>query len=291
MTLSILIPTYNYNARALVEALYQLMQREHIDGEIIVGDDASTCETGWFAEVERIHGVHVIHAPQNMGRAYMCNLLASEAQGKWLLIVDADAAVPDEFSLRRYLDAGSEAAVVCGGLYHPHINPHPEATLRYQYERAADKRRHAAVRRQHPHRQLSTFNLLVRRDVFMDIRFDERCTEYGYEDALFGIQLGNHDIPIQHIDNPLIHTGLDSNAEFLKKTETALHTLRRIAHIMPHDFGLLAAVHKLQRWHLTWAMRFIYKLFRKPVRTNLLSRHPLLPLFQFYKLGYYLCLK
>lgn len=291
MTLSILIPTYNYNARALVEALYQRMQRENIDGEIIVGDDASTCETEWYAEVESLPCVHLIHAQQNMGRAYMCNLLASNAQGTWLLIVDADAAVPEEFSLSRYLDVSDVEAVVCGGLYHPSINPHPEATLRYKYERAADKKRSARERMRHPHRQLSTFNLLVRRDVFMEIRFDERCTEYGYEDALFGIQLGNHGIPILHIDNPLVHTGLDSNAEFLKKTETALHTLQRIAHIMPRDFGLLAAVHQLQRWHLTWVIRFFYRLFRKPIRANLLSQHPLLPLFQLYKLGYYVCIQ
>lgn len=290
MTLSILIPTYNYNARALVEALHQRMQREDIDGEILVGDDASTCETAWYADVEDIPCVHLIHAQQNMGRAYMCNLLASQAQGSWLLIVDADAAVPDAFSLRRYLEAGEAAAVVCGGLYHPAITPHPEATLRYTYECAADKKRSAQERMKHPHRQLSTFNLLVRRDVFMEIRFDERCTEYGYEDALFGIQLGNHGIPILHIDNQLVHTGLDSNTVFLQKTETALHTLQRIAPIMPRDFGLLAAVHQLQRWHLTWAMRLCYRLFRKPVRANLLGQHPLLPLFQFYKLGYYVCL-
>ena len=290
MTLSILIPTYNYNARALVIALAALSKAEHIDAEVIVGDDASTVETAWMDEVDRYDCVHIIHARQNMGRAHICNLLASKAQGEWLLIVDADAAVPDEFLLSRYLDAGDAASVICGGLYHPRINPNPEATLRYKYECNADLYRSAAVRRQHPHRQLSTFNLLVRRDVFMDIRFDERCTEYGYEDALFGVQLGKLGIPISHIDNPLVHMGLDTNAEFLKKTETALHTMQRIAHLMPGDFGLMGAVNKLQRWHLTWAMRLFYKLFRKPMRANLLSHHPNLFIFKLYKLGYFLSL-
>ena len=290
MTLSVLIPTYNYNARALVLAIVDHAKAEHIESEVLVGDDASTCETAWMDEVAHEDGVRVIHAPNNLGRARIRNLLAEEAQGKWLLFVDADAVVPEGFSLKKYIDAGYRAPVVCGGLYHPHKNPNPEATLRYKYERHADRHRSAEIRERTPHRKLATFNLLVRRDVFMNIRFDERCLEYGYEDALFGIQLGEMGIAIAHIDNPLIHVGFDSNADYLAKTETAMRTLRRIAHFMPRDYGIMGAVYKLQRWHLTWVIRLFYKLFRKPMRANLLSHHPSLLIFKLYKLGYFLSL-
>ena len=290
MTLSVLIPTFNYNARALVLSMIAQAKSEHIESEVLVGDDASTCETAWMDEVEHEDGVRVIHAPYNLGRARIRNLLAKEALGQWLLFVDADAVVPEGFSLKKCIDAGFGAPVVCGGLYHPDKNPNPEATLRYKYERNADRHRAAEIRELHPHRKLSTFNLLVRRDVFMNIRFDERCQEYGYEDALFGIQLGDAGIPIAHIDNPLIHFGLDSNADFLAKSETAMRTLHRIAHFMPRDYGIMGAVYKLRRWHLTWAMRLFYKLFRKPMRANLLSQRPSLFIFKLYKLGYFLSL-
>ena len=288
MTLSVLIPTYNYDAHALVHAMVRLAKVESIDAEVIVGDDASTSETEWMSEVEHEEGVRVIHAPTNLGRARIRNFLADAAEGEWLLIVDADAAVPETFSLKKYLEAGAAAPVVCGGLYHPDVNPNPEATLRYKYERNADRYRAATVRSQHPHRKLSTFNLLVRRDVFLTIRFDERCTDYGYEDALFGAQLGVRGIPVAHIDNPLVHMGLESNWVFLAKTETAMHTLHRIGHLMPHDFGILHAVHQLQRYHLTGVVRWFYRIFHQPMRANLLSHSPSLLIFKLYKLGFFL---
>ena len=288
MTLSVLIPTYNYNARALVLSMVEQAKAEHVEAEVVIGDDASTSETDWMEDVASVEGVRVVHADHNLGRARIRNLLALEAQGKWLLFVDADAMMPDAFSLTKYLKAGFEAPVVCGGLYHPDVNPNPAATLRYKYERNADRHRSALVRSRHPHRQISTFNLLVRRDVFLAIRFDERCTEYGYEDTLFGIKLGNDGIPIAHIDNPLVHMGMEPNDEFVAKTEKAMLTLRRIASIMPRDFGIIGAATKLRRLRLTWAMRLFYTIFHKPMRANLLSHHPNLFIFKLYKLGYFL---
>ena len=291
MMVSILIPTYNYNARALVVSMHQLSQAEGVEAEVLIGDDASTAETAWMDEVEQKSGIRIIHAPRQLGRAGIRNLLASESNGEWLLFVDADAVVPADFSLKKYLALGHEATVICGGLRHPAVNPNPAGTLRYKYERHADRQRSAAQRSLHPHSKLSTFNLLVRRDVFMSIRFDERCEEYGYEDALFGYQLGEHGILVVHIDNALIHSGIDDNAAFLEKTETAMRTLHRIHHLMPQDSGIIGAVNQLRRWRLIPVVRLFYRMCGSAMRANLLSRHPLLPLFQFYKVGYYVRLR
>ncbi|MCR4994068.1 MAG: glycosyltransferase [Bacteroidales bacterium] len=291
MTISILIPTYNYNACKLVIDMHEQAKAENIDAEVLVGDDASTSETEWMKEVEAIDGIRVLHSEKNVGRACIRNMMAKEAKGKWLLFVDADAQLPPQFSLKKSLDAGFGAPVVCGGLYHPSVNPNPDATLRYKYERNADSHRSAEVRNRRPHRQLSTFNLLVRRDVFMNIRFDEHLKEYGYEDTLFGVRLGYDGIPVAHIDNPLIHVGMDTNAEFLHKTETAMHALKRIYTFMPRDYGIMGAVSTLERWHMIWAMRGFYQVFRKPMRYNLLSKHPNLFIFKLYKLGYFLSIE
>ena len=51
MRLSILIPTYNYNARALVEAMLSLARAEEVDAEVIVGDDGSSQHTRWMDEL------------------------------------------------------------------------------------------------------------------------------------------------------------------------------------------------------------------------------------------------
>ena len=129
---------------------------------------------------------------------------------------------------------------------------------------------------------------MVRRTVFLNIRFDEQCREYGYEDTLFGAELEKRKLRVCHIDNPLIHVGLEPNDVFLKKTETALHTLKRIESRMQGQSALLQCVGKLRKWHIVWIVKCFYKLFRNYLRRNLLGPHPSLKAFSFYKLGYYL---
>lgn len=289
MRLSILIPNYNYNAQKLVEELHRLAKTEDVDAEIIIGDDASTKETEWYHEVERLDNVHVMRETTNQGRAAIRNHLGLAAQGQWLWYIDADAQVPSDFSLKAGLEAGALSPVVCGGLLHPATNPNPKGTLRYKYEREADKKRSAMQRMKHPHRRLSTFNLLMRREVFLRERFDERCNKYGYEDVLFGVQLARRHIPVSHIDNPLIHIGIDTNKDFLEKTEIAMQSLYKVENMMPREGnGIVGIARRLRRWHLDVPVRGLFKMFRAPIRANLLSSHPLLFLFQFYKLGYYL---
>ena len=288
--LSILIPTYNYDARALVEAFTALASREHMAIEILIGDDASTADTAWLDAVEQMMNVSVLRTEENLGRARNRNRMADIAKGEWLLFVDSDALVENDFSLKAYLDATSLAPVICGGVRHPATNPNPEATLRYKYERRADRERSAACRTAAPYDRISTFNLLVRRDVFLQIRFDEACKEYGYEDTLFGAELERRGYAIQHIDNPLVHIGLESNDVFLKKSETALRTLKHLGRRMECHSRIVATANYLSRLHLIWLVVAMYKLFGPMMKMNLLSRYPSLTLFQCYKLGYYLSL-
>lgn len=290
--LSILIPTYNYDCSALVSQLSKKAEELNDGFEIIVADDASTDKEmrNRVSELASIPDVRIFMNKENKGRAAIRNFMADQARGEWFLFIDADAEVPDEFSLKTYLEAGREADVVCGGLIHPEVNPSPEATLRYRYERNADKRRKAEIRRKNIYAQIATFSIMVRRTVFLAIRFDEQCREYGYEDTLFGSVLEKQKIRVCHIDNPLIHVGLEPNDVYLHKTETALHTLKRIENRMQDHSALIKCVSKLRRWHLTAIVKCIYKLFRKTLRRNLLSCHPSLKAFAFYKLGYYLTL-
>lgn len=290
--LSILIPTYNYNARTLVTDLRDLAYRENISFEIIVGDDASTEEREWIDEVAQWKRVRVVHSPANEGRAYICNRMAKAAHGDWLLFVDSDARVDYDFSFLPYLQVIRKAKAVCGGLRTPPENPNPRGTLRYKYERSADRYRLAAQRSAHPNRQLSTFNFLVKAKLFHEVGgFDERCTEYGYEDMLFGVVLESHGIQITHIENPLVHMGIDTNEEFLGKTETALRTLHKLGG-KATDYSTLAQTAKwLRKRGLAPATLKIFNSSRNLIRRNLLSRHPSLHLFQFYKLCYFMTLE
>lgn len=105
-----------------------------------------------------------------------------------------------------------------------------------------------------------------------------------------GLELKRHGKRVSHIDNPLRHLGFDANAVFLRKTETALHTLKKIeGSLLPYT-GLGKLVRRIRTVHLTALVKGIYRLSRPLLRRNLLGNSPNLTLFSFYKLGYFLSL-
>ena len=83
-------------------------------------------------------------------------------------------------------------------------------------------------RNKHPHAGFSTFNVLIERSVFSKIRFNEELKQYGHEDTLLGYQLKKAGIDILHIDNGLMHEGLESNRDFLNKTKLGIENLSKL---------------------------------------------------------------
>ena len=290
--LSILIPTYNYDCTRLVRDLQAQAQCLGIDYEIIVADDASPIQD--YRERNRVINAlphcRLIELPQNVGRARIRNRLADEAQGEWLLFMDCDAEVISDSFVSDYL-AHTDADVVCGGLCHADTLPSPEASLRYAYERRADKRRAARYREQKPYEQFITFCFMVRASVFHTIRFDERITEYGHEDTLFGIELKRRKVRIRHIDNPMCQGGIETNEEFLEKTRAALRNLATMESTMQGHSSLLKAYRLLHCTRLTRSIARWYTKNEQAITARLAGATSPLSLFFLYKLGYYCTLK
>ena len=290
MSLSVLLPSYNYSAYPLAKDLSAMAEQLDSACEIIVMDDAST-DAGCREENNAINLLphcRSIMLDKNVGRARIRNLLAESANGKWLLFLDCDAKVISNTFLYDYVKASENAPVVCGGLIHPESLPSPDVCLRYKYEKAADKHRSANERNKHPYGKFTTFSFLIRRDLFLQIKFNEQCREYGYEDTLFGEKLKERNIPILHIDNPLMHTGLEDNKTFLKKTEVAIKTLIRLQNNGEYfDSRLIKQYSRLKRLGLAPVIRFFFHLFSPLIHHNLLGKSPNLILFALYKMGYY----
>ena len=177
--------------------------------------------------------------------------------------------------------------MVVGGLRHQQENLNPNLSLRFKYEKEADKHRSAAERSLHPYSKFTPFNVMIRRSTFLCIGFDEDCKEYGYEDALFGVELMKREIQILHIENPLIHMGLDTNEIFLRKSETALRTLKSLGDKMECHSYVGRTYLKFKKWRIDWMIKGFHQLFGKTIRRHLLSSRPSLFWFSVYKLGYY----
>lgn len=298
--ISILIPTYNYPCRKLVDSLQSQCERLRASVpafayEILVADDAST-----QAEVRRenetigqLDCCRYLPLTENIGRARIRNYLADQSRYEALLFLDSDAEVADDHFLENYLDAlrATGAEVICGGVANiPSLND-PSCSLRYYYEESVGNRRLASERVKNPCARFSTFNFLILRKLFLSIRFNENCVHYGYEDVLFGMEIERCGAHILHIDNALIHAGVEHNDIFLAKTETALRTLHGMGPELQSYVTVSRTALRLKRFHLLFPFAVLHRLFAPLVRRNLLGASPSIFLFNVYKLGYYATLE
>lgn len=289
--LSILIPTKDYDCHILVEELHRQGESLGLPYEIIIGEDGTAEENLRQNTIaDSLTHCRRIIKKTNIGRAAIRNLLARESRYPNLIFIDCDAVVEKDDFLRLYADALKDYDVVCGALYHANEQPNDECSLRYRYEKEADKQRDAVTRSKAPYDKFTTFNFAIKKDIFTSILFNESITRYGYEDALFGKELKRRGIPIGHIDNKLLHSGLESNAVFLAKSEQALATLLTIEDRM-ESTPLLATLRKMRALHLENIFMIYWNLRKKSLRRNLLGRKPSLLKFKIYKLGYYISLQ
>ena len=291
-SLSILIPVYNWDCTQLIKDLHFQGLVLGIPYEIIVADDCSTDNE--LQEKSRIvaeshENCRYFGLPHNIGRAAIRNFMADQSKYDKLLFLDCDAAIKDKDFLKKYLDVADKASVICGGVTHPDEIPQKGWELRYLYEKNAAFERSAGFRSQNPYLRFTSFSFMIDRDVFMKIRFDESYVRYGYEDVQFGHELEQNGVSILHIDNPMIHLGLEESASFLNKTRQAV--LNAFDH--KNDIGdsskLLNHYQVVLKWKMRWLFRIIWSFFQKSMERNLLGPKPKLRIFSLYKLCY-ICL-
>ena len=281
------MPVYNANVTALVDALQSQLPRLPVSSEIRVYDDASPDVN--FQQLNRSlanrPGVVYRELLENVGRARIRNLLAREAGGEWLLLLDADSALPHDDFLQHYLKATEWAPVIVGGTYYTPRLPSAEVALRWQYGRRREQRT-AAQRAAHPYQSLTLNNLLIRRDLFLSTGLDGTLRTYGHEDTRFGWELARQRVPLLHIDNPVLHLGLEPNAVFLEKTREAVRNLKKL-HLhegLGQATALVQAARRLESGGLVNVFIQSYDVLERWIEKNLLSAMPSLCAFDLFKL-------
>ena len=227
MKISLLIPVYNYDIVALLHSMKGAIGKVSELCEILIGDDASSPEYSEKFKALEGNGVKIISSDKNIGRAATRNKLALEAEGDYLLFIDADMILPGtaESYLSKYISAIGTSQVICGGIVYSDSPPgDPDKLLRWKYGKWREQKK-ASERNKRPHSDFFTFNVLIAKSVFSKIRFYEELKQYGHEDTLLSFQLKNAGINILHIDNYLIHEGLESNREYLDKVKLSIENL------------------------------------------------------------------
>lgn len=288
--LSILIPTYNHNCINLVQELKNQASALGISFEIIAIDDCSTLFTEENQKINQIENCQFSILPQNIGRAKIRNLLAKKAKYNNLLFIDCDAEIVSNNYLQRYISFCNETCVVCGGLEYDTQNSIPEFQLRLQYGIKREAR-NAMERQQQPYGAFSSFNFLIAKSIFNDIKFNEELDNYGHEDTLFGFELLQKKAAIYHIENALRHVGLESSEIFLDKTKQGVQNLLFISQkyhnkAFANEIKLLKVFRKIKALGLKPLFASLYKQFNQACELKLQKANPSLFLFDLYKLGY-----
>jgi glycosyltransferase involved in cell wall biosynthesis len=292
MKISLLIPVYDYDIVALVHSMKSALGKVPELCEILIGNDGSSPEYRKKYRSLEGDGVKVISSLKNIGRAAIRNRLALEAKGDFLLFIDADAMLPGtaEAYILKWLPMISVSRVLCGGtLYHESPPGDPDKLLRWKYGKKKEQMK-AVERNKHPHASFSTFNVLIDKTVFSKIRFNEELKQYGHEDTLMGYQLKKAGIDIFHIDNGLIHEGLETNKEFLNKTKLGIENLSKLfdnvtdKKTFSEIVRILKVYNKLRFLRLTRILAGIFIRYRDQMEIRLDSSNVSLRLFSIYKI-------
>jgi len=200
--------------------------------------------------------------------------------------------VSDNF-LKNYIEAvkNSECSVLCGGRIYNAEKPSKQYLLRWKYG-CFKESQPVETRQIYPGKSFMTNNFVINRSVFENVRFDETISTYGHEDTLFGFQLKNRKISIGHIDNPVLNGYLETNEEYIEKTEIALINLAYILDYVNYnprfieDVKIADYYEKFQDLKLKSFIKLLYLLFGPLIRKILISGIISLFLFDFYKLGF-----
>lgn len=289
--ISVCIPIYNTDVTKLVTDLH--LQCEALDApyEILLIDDASDLSFQTInKELSKLENVHYEELPVNISRAKIRNLFPQKAAHPYLIYIDNDAQVCSSHYISTYIKMRSPGIVCYGGCeYLPCKESQHSLRWLFGIHREAIS---IETRKEHPDQYFSTFNFMIDKRVLLLTPFDESIQEYGYEDVVFHTEIIKQGHHITQVNNPLIHTGIISNDEFLKRTESALENLYLLQESendkvdLTETVKLLKTKSKIDRLRLTRLVSFSFQLLKKSFIKNLLGNKPSLFILDLYKLGY-----
>ena len=286
--ISVLIPCYDFNALPLVKRLEKEALTLSIAYEIICIDDGSFSPLNEKnQQINALTNCLFIESKKNIGRIANRKLLSDKAQYNWLLFLDVDTMPKNEKFLETYLSHINKTDTVFGGFYYNKESFSKDNSLRFTFgkkrEQVSSKKRMS-----NPYKYIISSNYMINKSIFDQIEVPVEINGYGL-DYFFGAQLKTNNVHITHIDNEVIHHGLDDNNKFLEKTRSALDNLKYMNnnnYIKKHDISILKAYNFLKILLLEKMFYAMIKTINNKIETNLMSKKPSLVKFDLYRLAY-----
>ncbi|WP_191859307.1 glycosyltransferase family 2 protein [Hanstruepera ponticola] len=288
--LSILIPTYNYNAYPLAEKLVTQSLVLGINFELSCMDDGSNSNLNTENQkINTLECAEFIISEKNVGRTATRQILAQNAKYDWLLFLDADVMPKDNTFIKKIVsNIENDTDIIFGGITYQKTKPEAIKILRWHYGRNREQQplKH---RKNKPYQSIISGALAIKKDVFLKTNSELTENKYGL-DILFSTLLKKNKTNVVHIENPVIHFGIENNKLFLSKTKKAIDTLYYLVKenkISSSETKLLKVFNKLRAIGLAYFLGTITLKFNNEIEKKLLSKSPNLILFDIYRLGYF----
>lgn len=291
--LNICIPTFNYDVNELVYNLHLQCLTAKISFKIFVCEDGSLNEMiDKNRTILKLNNVFHIINEKNLGRSATRNKLATLSDNGKIIFLDCDSKLVDNNFINNYLN-NIHYDIVCGGTTYLPNQKTKEKSLRYKFgikrEMVSD-----LIRNKNSNISFATNNFMIDKKIFQIVSFREFLKDYGHEDSLFGYELKMNNINIFHINNPVIHLGIETNEDFINKTKLGINNLILIEksnlidiHFFD-DIKLTNTYNKFNKFKLAKALKLSHILFSKLLYSYLLkSSNPSIFFFDIYKLLFY----
>lgn len=289
---AVLIPIYNREVTQLV--LNLVNQKSNQEFKIFCVDDVSDNKIKIRnQDILKIKNVDYTELTEKLSRSQIRNYLANKAKNyDFLIFIDDDAQLITTDFIQKYIDNCLENphAVYCGGMMKPSSYLKQKNNIlawKYDYYIQSQNENY---RTKSNFLSLKSFNFCISSELFFRFPFSEKISNYGHEDTFFAYELFKNNIPIIPINNPLLHTGIESNSIFIEKAEISIPNLV-LFEDKHQDF-----LNNITLWKAKNKFQILYNLFPKlfnfinsKIKKHLLeSKNPNLKLFNIYKL-LYLC--
>ncbi len=294
--LSVLIPVYRVDVTQLVLDLHAQCKRLNISFEICLRDDHSD---DMFRNINRqlalnFEEVKYSENPANLGRSISRNLLIQDAQYEWMYFLDCDSDVSQNPNLiLHFWQQKDENTLLSGGRIYQSNPPVNNSFYLHWLWGSARELISAPIRMRDPINHFLSNNFILHQNITERVNFDAQIKGYGYEDTLFAADVVATGFKIKHIENPLIHAGLDPTDLFLGKIEESLINLKKIEEIcLKRNIPNPLKSKLISTWKATrnWMPPRLTKLFLPLLKKKLGGRNPKLLLFDLYRLFYLLSL-
>lgn len=290
--LSILIPVYNYPLEVLLNSLLKELNTIDDNWEVIILDDCSTDRETALANEFLCNTIEVnyLQNKTNLGRTATRNKMAKIAKNEYLLFLDSDTKPVKDNFIQNFIKQLNNYDVVCGGIAYLNNTPKKNVLLRWKYGHERESKS-LNKRNKKPYLSIISACFLIKKKQFISISKSILDNKYGM-DVVFAYEMEKRNLIIRHIDNPVFHLGLETNTEFIVKTEMAMNAIISLQNDnrIPHNYRpIQEKLSLLKRLKIVSVFTFFVTKVKTQIIKHLNSEDPNLLVFDIYRL-YCLCL-